>query len=91
MIDPSRSIHQPTIRIFERIVESGLAKTISSQQTGVAPPARPTGLIRIIAGMSVRKIDAQARTPLDNLGLGHLNQRCVNRESSSAFDTGLGR
>src|ERR1044072_6826479 len=67
-----------------------LGKSAFSNEARVAVPARSAFIIRVIEGVGQAVIDAQPESGLDDLALGHLNQRRMDGHSM-AFDRSLGR
>src|SRR5688572_13669152 len=71
--------------IRNRIPDPALSKPFEPQQARIAPAAGRAAGVRIITTRRQRIIDAQIQAAADDLGLGELNQRRVDRHMLASF------
>src|SRR5690348_15892356 len=70
-------------RVPRRTGDAGLRETLPPELARVAAAARGAAL-GVVAAVSDRVIDAEARAELDDLRLGELDQRRVDAEPAAA-------
>ena len=70
--------------------DPGRGESVGAEQAAVAVPARDALGSGVVAADRRRVVDAELGASTDDLRLREVDQRCVDRESST-FDRGAGR
>src|SRR5205807_6824505 len=88
--EPNKRFQRFSIRILDGVLDARFRKTFQTQTAGIAQPARPALLVRVVATVRQPEIQTQLLAQFDDLALRKMDERRVNMHVRASLYAGLG-